>query len=66
MEHDRFKKALNDFGDEYIKELTKQLIQADKVATGNLIKSLDYQVIEKIEGQFQLIIEASEYLKWVI
>jgi hypothetical protein len=59
------KEALNIFGDEYITELTKQLIQLDKVATGKLLKSLDYEVIEKVKGQFEIIIKAQDYLKYI-
>ena len=64
-EYENLKEALNIFGDEYITELTKQLIQLDKVATGKLLRSLDYKVIEKVEGQFEIIIKAQDYLKWV-
>jgi hypothetical protein len=59
------KEALNIFGDEYITELTKQLIQLDKVATGKLLRSLDYEVIEKVKGQFEIIIKAQDYLKYI-
>jgi hypothetical protein len=64
-EYDKLKQALNVFGDEYITELTKQLIQLDKVATGKLLRSLDYKVVEQIQGQFTIIIQAQNYLKWV-
>jgi len=64
-EYENLKAALNIFGDEYITELTKQLIQLDKVATGKLLRSLDYKVVEKVEGQFEIIIKAQDYLKWV-
>jgi len=64
-EYDNLKQALNLFGDAYITELTKQLIQLDKNATGKLLRSLDYKVVEKVQGQFEIIIQAQEYLKWV-
>ena len=41
MEFENLKKELEIFGDAYITELTKQLIQLDKVASGKLIRSLD-------------------------
>lgn len=58
------KGALEEFGEAYIIELTKQLISADKKATGDLIKSLDYSVIETIDGVL-LTIKANDYLKYV-
>jgi hypothetical protein len=64
-EYDNLKAALNVFGDEYITELSKQLIQLDKVASGKLLRSLEYKVIEKVQGQFEIIIRAQDYLKWV-
>jgi hypothetical protein len=65
MEFENLKKELEAFGDAYIKELTIQLIQLDKVATGKLLRSLDYEIIEKVEGQFEVIIKALDYLKFV-
>ena len=65
MAFENLKKELEIFGDEYIKELTIQLIQLDKVATGSLLRSLDYEIIEKVEGQFEVIIKALDYLKFV-
>ena len=41
-----FKKAIEKFGEEYIKELTTQLLKAKKKATGELIQSLDYKLVE--------------------
>ena len=65
MAFENLKKELEIFGDEYIKELTIQLIQLDKVATGSLLRSLDYEIIEKVEGQFEVIIKALDYLKFI-
>ena len=59
-----FKQALKEFGAEYIKELTKQLIIADKKATGELIASLNYKLVEST-NEILLQIIATEYLKWV-
>jgi hypothetical protein len=56
-----FKKAIEKFGEEYIKELTKQLILADKKATGELIQSLDYKLTET-SNEILLKIEANAYL----
>lgn len=58
------KGALEDLGADFIKELTNQLLSADKKATGDLIRSLDYEVIETVNGLFLNII-SDEYLKYV-
>lgn len=58
------KNQLEALGREYVAELTSQLIHADKVATGNLINSLDYEVLETVNGLLLKII-ADDYLKYV-
>lgn len=57
-------KALNEIGREVVKELTNQLLSADKKATSNLINSLDYEVVDTIDGFFINLL-ASPYLKYV-
>jgi hypothetical protein len=56
-----FKKSIIKFGEAYIKELTKQLLAADKKATGELIQSLDYKLIES-SNEILLAINAKAYL----
>lgn len=58
------KNQLDALGREYVAELTQQLISADKVASGNLINSLDYEVLETVNGLVLKII-ADDYLKFV-
>jgi hypothetical protein len=58
------KGQLEALGREYVAELTRQLISEDKVATGNLINSLDYEVLETVNG-LVLKILADDYLKFV-
>lgn len=58
------KKSLDELGESYITELTKQLIEADKVATGSLIRSLDYKVVKTMNG-FMVKILANDYLTYV-
>ncbi len=48
LELRNLKKQLEALGREYVAELTKQLISADKVATGQLISSLDYEVLDTV------------------
>ncbi len=61
LELRNLKKQLEALGREYVAELTKQLISADKVATGQLISSLDYEVLETVNGLFLSII-SEDYL----
>ena len=49
-EFPELKKAVNKLGDEFVMELINQLLIADKAASGNLIKSLDYEVIELLDN----------------
>lgn len=56
---DNLKKALEDVGKDLVAELSKQLISMDKVASGNLLNSLDYKVIETIDGLTLQLISAS-------
>jgi hypothetical protein len=64
METKNLEKALRQFGDELVSNLVKELIQADKDVTGNLIKSIDYELVEKA-NTFMLNIKALDYLKYV-
>lgn len=62
--NENLKIALNELGVDFIKELTKQLLAADKKATGQLINSLDYKVVEVLDNLL-LNILADDYLKFV-
>tara|TARA_R110001632_G_scaffold194768_1_gene316232 strand:- start:171 stop:650 length:480 start_codon:yes stop_codon:yes gene_type:complete len=63
---DKLEEALRIFGEEYITEMGKILIKADKIATRNLIKSLDTRVLKTGFGtSYTLKILAEEYLKYV-
>lgn len=64
MEHNFLWLALTNVGDELVKELTKQLISHDKVATRNLVNSLDFDVIEQAE-KLSLVLKADYYLRYV-
>lgn len=64
MTNENFKRAVLDFGELYITELTKQLLLNDKKATGALIDSLNYRLIET-ENTIILDILANPYLKTV-
>lgn len=61
---DNLRKALNELGVDFIKELTNQLLAADKKATGQLINSLDYKVVDLLDNLL-LTISAEPYLKWI-
>ena len=58
---EKLKRAMKDLGEEVVKELIKQLLKADKKASGNLIRSIDYRLIEATD-EFLLTISADSYL----
>jgi len=58
------KKLLDQFGNDYVNTLTKELLRYNKKASGNLINSLDYRVVREAK-KIQLIIQANDYLKYV-
>jgi hypothetical protein len=58
------KAQLEALGREYVSELTRQLLSEDKVATGQLINSLDYEVLDTVNG-LVLKILADDYLTFV-
>jgi len=53
--------TLNGVGDDLVKTIVKKLIAADKKATGALIKSINYKVIEKANS-FIVQLLANDYL----
>jgi hypothetical protein len=59
------RESLDAFAKEYIEELGRQIILADKVATSKLLKTLDYRLVEKVGGLFEVVILAQDYMKWV-
>ena len=59
---DNLLQAADAVGRAYIIELTNQLISADKKASGDLINSLDYEVIEVL-GNILIRVKAESYLK---
>ena len=63
---DRLKEALHVFGQEYIDAIDGILRKEDKIASGDLIKSLKPRVIKTGFGtSYTLKIIAEEYLKYV-
>lgn len=61
---DKLKKALEEIGEDIIDDLSRQLIKAKKIDTGDLLNSLDYRVLETVDG---LLLEllANETLTYV-
>jgi hypothetical protein len=59
-----FKKSIEQFAKEIVKELKSQLKSEGKKATGELIQSIDYKLVEA-SGGIELDILAASYLKWV-
>lgn len=64
MKIKNLRKTLEAFGVQYAQELINQLQNAGKVASGGLINSISYEVLDTPNGA-QVIISSEEYLKWV-
>jgi hypothetical protein len=65
LQYDILKKELNKLGAEVVAEIKKVLIQNDKKATGDLISSIDFRVVD-ILGTLALNILGEDYLQYVI
>jgi hypothetical protein len=55
---------LKEFGRDYVKILTRELLRARKDATGQLIRSLNYKIVEDAEI-IRIEILSAPYLEWV-
>lgn len=64
IKFDELKKATDKLGKEYVLELSKQLISANKVASGKLLRSLDYEVVEVL-GNLIIRVSSEDYLDFV-
>jgi hypothetical protein len=64
IQNKELKKVMNQLGIELVKGLVKELIAADKKVTGNLVRSIDYKLIEVADN---LILEllSADYLDQV-
>lgn len=60
-ENKNLDKAFDNLGKDLVKTLVKNLLSANKKATGNLIRSIDYKVVEKANG-FIVELLAADYL----
>lgn len=58
------KNSLDIVGKEFIKELAIELVKRDKVASGRLLNSLDYFVLETVDG-YLIEIVGENYLTYV-
>jgi len=61
----KFRIALDEFGQEFVLKLARNLITLDKVATRKLIKSLDYKITEPKPDEYRLTLLAQNYFYWV-
>lgn len=62
--NDKLRKGLEEIGEDIVDELTRELIKAKKIDTGDLLASLDYRVLETVDGLL-LEILANDTLKYV-
>lgn len=61
QDNKELKKAMDEVGEVYIKDLAKELVKDGKKNTGSLINSLSYKVVKTIDGYMTEII-ANDYL----
>jgi hypothetical protein len=64
MNNDNLKNALNDIGKDVVADIVQQLIAADKKATGDLINSINFEVLE-VAGGVLLNILSNDYFDFV-
>ena len=55
---------MKEFGRDYVKILTRELLRAGKNSSGRLIRSIDYRLVEDAEI-IRMEITAEKYLEWV-
>jgi hypothetical protein len=55
---------LNKWAGEFVNTLRNNLISAGKSATGNLVRSINYRLVQNGD-QFSIVFEAADYLEWV-
>jgi hypothetical protein len=64
MKNDNLKEALDEIGQDIVTGIVQELIRAGKKDTGNLINSIEYNVLETVDGVL-LELNAPEYLKYI-
>jgi hypothetical protein len=64
LENNYLLKLLNSIGSEFVDDLKQELRTLDKSATGDLINSINYKVIES-NGVYNIEIYSEDYLKYV-
>jgi hypothetical protein len=55
---------MKEFGRDYVKILTRELLRVGKNSSGRLIRSIDYRLVEDAEI-IRMEIMAEQYLEWV-
>lgn len=60
-----FAKVLNDFSIELKREYTNELIYKDKLASRNLLESVEVVTIEKDNTHYQVVFRALDYWKYI-
>lgn len=55
---------IKEFGRDYVKILTRELMRRGKDASGQLIRSINYKIVEDAEI-IKMVLLAEPYLKWV-
>lgn len=64
IEYYNLEVVMNDFGKDYVTAIKRELRSEGKVASGELLNSINYKLIRKDDG-FDIQITSKEYLKYV-
>jgi hypothetical protein len=64
MDNIKLRKSLEELGADVVAEVVSKLLEANKDSTGDLIRSISYQILETSNGLL-LNILASDYFKYV-
>jgi hypothetical protein len=62
--YEALKKAMEKYGEALVLEIVQQLKNSGKEATGNLVRSIDYELIEALDT-ISIGIKAENYLDYV-
>ena len=64
LEYNYLLKMLNKIGEEFVNDLKTEIRALNKVASGDLVNSINYKVIET-KGNYNIEIYSEDYLKYV-
>ena len=58
-------KALQDIGEDYVRDLKSVIEQKRKIASGDLLNSIDYEILPEVNDKLVLLLYAAAHLEYV-